>query len=130
MVVARFQSTDRCVGYLRDLLVRHIIKVSHIKNQPLFIRQFQQCFLKFDLNLIARHVIGVVQFTSKFAGDVSDGKEESSLLSLKKTETLISRDPVDPRVELSIFAETFDMLVDFYEDFLGKVIGVIMVNYH
>jgi hypothetical protein len=49
---------------------------------------------------------------------------------LKKTQTLIGGDAVDPGIELRILPEIFNVLMDFDKDLLRNIVGIIMVNNH
>lgn len=72
----------------------------------------------------------VVQFSGQFGRHIANGQKEALFLFVKEAETFVGGYPVYPGEQLRIFAEVANVAVYFNEYFLGKIICVIVVNYH
>lgn len=130
MVIAGLQRTHGSIGDLRDLFVRHIVEVFHVENKALLVGELQEGLLKLELDLITRDMRGAIEPGGELVGYITDGQKETPLLSLQKAQAFVRRDTVDPCVQLGIFAEAGDVLMDLDEDFLRDVIGIVVVDDH
>ena len=61
---------------------------------------------------------------------VPNGKKEPPFFLLEESKAFVGSDAVDPRVELGVFPEIVDVLVNLHERILGEVVGVIVVDHH
>ncbi|HMG90686.1 MAG TPA: hypothetical protein VK589_11525, partial [Chryseolinea sp.] len=75
-------------------------------------------------------VWGAIQFSRKLTFDIADWQKEAALFALQEGKALIGRDPINPGIQLGIFAKGIDGFMDLYENVLGQVIGIVMVNDH
>lgn len=130
MVVAGFECPYAGACNLGDLFVGHVVAVLHVEDEALFVGQAQESLLEFALYFIAGYVWRGVDLLRELAFDVYDGQEEPTLFALQKGEAFVSGNAIDPREQLGVFAKVLDVAVDFDKDFLGKVVCIVVIDYH
>ena len=67
MVITCLKGSYARAGNLCNVFIREIVEVLHIKDEALFIREFEQCLLKGQLYFIARDVWSVAELIHKLS---------------------------------------------------------------
>src|SRR5690606_24581221 len=129
MVLTGLQCSHAGVRDFRDILVRHIIEVFHVKNHPLTGRKRKQRFLKLELNFVAIQARHRVQLSGQLTLNIANRKEEASFLALEEIEALVGGNPVDPREKSGIMPKAVDIAAHLNEHLLRDIVSVVMVDY-
>ena len=129
-VVACFEGAYACFGDLGDLLVCQVVKVFHVKDQPLFVWQSQQSLLQFQLNVVAGYLLSAGKFLHELMLKVTEPEKIASFLALQEVQALVRGDAIDPGVELRVVSESMNILMDFDKNLLGQVVSVVVTDYH
>ena len=130
MVVRSLECAYRGAEYLRHLFVFHIVVVSHVEYQTLFVRQTCYSLLKFFLKLVTVEIC-VALNTVEQKGIITVIIDLSfHTLAVEEVDRLVNSYFEEPCRQPSVTSEIGQMIPGLDEGVLHEVIGIVMAYDH